>query len=330
MFPGSRASFPTGPTGSVPDYLERTHWLRYQEFFPGALRSTTGDCPSELRWSWRGTQLHLDVVQREDAAAKLLALHGIGGYGRMLAPYARLPSLAGLEYLAPDLPGHGLSPAGAGRSRVTYRHWVDCVIDLLAAERATDRRPVVLFGLGSGGWLAYQVAARAPDLVAALVLTGLADPRTPEVRRGLAANPGAGLLSEALARAPLPAAPHRLPLRWLLDITAISDNARFAAAYAADELGGAGTVPLELFRSHLRSRPAVAPSDFTGPPVLLASPEPDRWAPRACSERFLARLSAPRRSVHLPGAGHLPRQESALAELDRAVRYFLDEFRVPH
>ncbi|SDJ79606.1 Lysophospholipase, alpha-beta hydrolase superfamily [Actinopolyspora mzabensis] len=328
MFSGSRARSPIGSAEAAPGYLEHTHWLRYQEFFPGALRSTTTNSPTEHRWSWRGAPLHLDVVRRDDAAAKLLMLHGIGGYGRMLAPYARLPALSGLECLAPDLPGHGLSPAVG--YHLTYRHWVDCVIDLIAAERVADRRPVVLFGLGLGGWLAYQVAARVPDRVAALVVTSLADPRSPDVRGGLVANPGAGLLAEALARAPMFPVSHRVPLHRLLDITAVSDNARFAAVYAADELGGATTIPLRLFRSYLRLPPAVSPANFTAPPVLLASPEADRWTPGVRSERFLGRLNAPKRSVPLPGSGHMPRAESALAELDRAVGYFFEEFRIPH
>ncbi|MDP9642710.1 alpha-beta hydrolase superfamily lysophospholipase [Actinopolyspora lacussalsi] len=328
MFSGSRARPPIGSAEAVPGYLEHTHWLRYQEFFPGALRSTTTDSPIEHWWSWRGVPLHLDVVRRDDAAAKLLMLHGIGGYGRMLAPYAKLPSLVELEYVAPDLPGHGLSPAVD--SRLTYRHWVDCVIDLIAAERVADPRPVVLFGMGLGGWLAYQVAARVPDRVAALVVTSLADPRGPEVRDGLVANPGAGLLSEALARVPVLPAPHRVPLHWLLDITAVSGNARLAATYSADELGGAATIPLRLFRSYLRLPPAVSPANFTAPPLLLVSPEADRWTPGVYSERFMGRLNAPKRSVLLPESGHLPGAEPALAELDRAVRYFFEEFRIPH
>ncbi|SFT59408.1 Lysophospholipase, alpha-beta hydrolase superfamily [Actinopolyspora lacussalsi subsp. righensis] len=328
MFSGSRARPPIGPVEAVPGYLEHTYWLRYQEFFPGALRSTTTDSPTEHWWSWRGVPLHLDVVRRDDAAAKLLMLHGIGGYGRMLAPYAKLPSLAELEYVAPDLPGHGLSSAVG--SRLTYRHWVDCVIDLIAAERVADPRPVVLFGMGLGGWLAYQVAARVPDRVVGLVVTSLADPRGPEVRDGLVANPGAGLLSEALARIPVLPAPHRVPLHWLLDITAVSGNARLAATYSADELGGAAAIPLRLFRSYLRLPPAVSPANFTAPPLLLASPEADRWTPGVHSERFLGRLNAPKRSVLLPESGHLPGAEPALAELDRAVRYFFEEFRIPH
>ncbi|WP_347567461.1 alpha/beta hydrolase [Actinopolyspora sp. BKK1] len=327
MSSGSRPTFPVRGPEAAPSYERRSYWTRYQEFFPGALQVLPGDAPEERWWSWRGTAVHLDVVRRDGAPCKLLVLHGIGGYGRMLASYSRLPALADLEYLAPDLPGHGLSSAGFA---VGYRQWVDFVIDLLAAERARDRRPVVLFGVGTGGWLAYQVAARVPDRIAALLVTGLADPGLAGVRDGLAANPGAGLLSEVFAGVPLLPPLHEVPLRWLLDVTAVSNHARFAAAFASDELGGARRIPLELFRSYLRLRPAVDPERFTGPPVLLVRPEEDRWTPGTYSERFFERLAAPRRAVSLVRSGHLPSEEAGLAELDRSVRDFLEEFRIPH
>ncbi|WP_019852764.1 alpha/beta hydrolase [Actinopolyspora mortivallis] len=324
---GSRSTSFARGTGTAAGYSEHTQWTRYQEFFPGGLRIRQREAPEERWWSWRGVPIHLDIVRRPHAAGKLLVLHGIGGYGRMLAPYSRLPTLTDLEYLAPDLPGHGLSSAGF---RITYLGWVHCVLDLIEAERARDGRPVVLFGIGTGGWLAYQVAARIPHHVAALLTTGLADPRTEEVRQGLVANPGAGVLSGIFAGVPLIPPVHDVPLRWLLDVTAVSNHARFAAAFTADGLGGARRIQLELFRSYLRLPPAVPPERFTSPPVLLAVPEEDRWIPGEHSRRFFARLGAPKRSVPLTRSGHLPTEESGLTQLDRSVRDFFEEFDIPH
>src|SRR4051812_48918474 len=53
--------------------------------------------------------VHLDCMRRPEAAATLVLVHGGGGNGRLLAPYAAFASAAGYETIAPDLPGYGLT-----------------------------------------------------------------------------------------------------------------------------------------------------------------------------------------------------------------------------
>lgn len=270
--------------------------------------------------------MHLDRVRRPEAPAKLLVVHGAGTYGRMLAPYGRLPALAGLEYLAPDLPGHGLTETRA--LAPTYDMWQRCLLDLIAAERAADPRPILLFGLSHGGRLAYDVAARAPEGVAGVVATTLLDARRSDVRQALAATPELGRIAMTLGLVPCPMRLLRAPLRWLANVAAISNHAQLAATACADELGGGGWLPLEFLRSYLAAAPAVEPERFGGPPVLLAHPAADHWTPPALSVRFLDRIAAPRRCVLLSDSGHLPVEEAGLAELDAAVRDFLDELGI--
>lgn len=97
----------------------------------------------------------------------VLALHG---WGRTRADFDA--SLEGLDALAVDLPGFGASPeppeAWGGAD------YADAVVPLLD-EMET---PAVILGHSFGGQVAVQLAARHPERVAALVLTG-----TPLVRR---------------------------------------------------------------------------------------------------------------------------------------------------
>ncbi|MGP4015262.1 alpha/beta hydrolase [Saccharopolyspora sp. 5N708] len=322
--PSSAPSTQGSAAAVGPGYRDQLYWLRYQDFFPGALRLTADNAPAEQWWPWRGMSVHVDRVARPNAPTKLIALHGVGTYGRMLAPYGRLPSLVDLEFIAPDLPGFGLT--GAGRRAVTYRDWLACVLDLIDAERARDDRPIVLLGISTGGRLAYDVAARADGAVAGVIATCLADPRRDEVRRRLAARPEMAKWVGLLALIAKPLGMTRVPVHWLANIAAVSNHAQFANLVWADTIGGGSWLTLTFARSCLTTPPAVPPERFTGPPLLLAHPAEDRWTPPLLSRQFFDRLAAPARFAPLRGAGHLPVEESGLADLDRAIRDFLDEF----
>ncbi len=147
-------------------YGDRGYWRRYQEFFPTALRITGDNAPAEEWWSSHAGRIHLDRVARPQARAKLLVLHGVGTYGRMFTPFGRLPGFSEYEFLAPDLPGFGLSRERHDRcAPADYTRWVECLRLLVRAERADDPRPIVLFGLSTGGRLAYDLAAAGWELV---------------------------------------------------------------------------------------------------------------------------------------------------------------------
>lgn len=314
---------PSTSTHHGPSYREHPYWLNYQKFFPGGLRLGDDSAPEEQWWRWRGLTVHLDRVTRPAAPAKVIALHGAGTYGRMLAPFGWLPSLSGLEFLAPDLPGFGLT---GSYQAVGFSGWRRCVLDLIAAERAADPRPIVLFGVGFGGLLAYDVAARAGADVRCVVTTGLADPRHAEVRNQLAAWPALGEWASALALVPGPVrSVPRVPLRWLTNVAAVANQAQFAHLVLSDPLGGARWVPLSFVRTFLGGARVVVPERFEGPPLLLAHPSEDRWTPLLLSERFFDRIPGHIRFATLSGAGHLPLEEPGLADLDRAVRDFFDE-----
>lgn len=152
----------------------------YLRFFPDWVRAIDRPRPVSQWWSWRGMEVHLERVPDSTAPVKLVLLHGAGGYGRMLLPYAALIGPA--EVVAPDLPGYGHTRCN--RRPVDYATWVDLAADLIEQERRRDTRPVVVLGASLGGMLGYSVVARAG--ADALVVTCLLDVRRAEVRAAAA------------------------------------------------------------------------------------------------------------------------------------------------
>jgi pimeloyl-ACP methyl ester carboxylesterase len=107
-----------------------------------------------------------------DGSPRILALHG---WGRRGADFK--PSLEGLPALAPDLPGFGVSPApGEAIGAQGYARIVSQVLEEFDG-------PPVLIGHSFGGRVALCLAARYPDRVGPLVLTGVPVLRVAETAR---------------------------------------------------------------------------------------------------------------------------------------------------
>lgn len=98
-----------------------------------------------------------------DAAHTLLALHGRAGCGRNYAPLAQ-QLRPDWRVVGMDQRGHGWSDHAADRTRAAF------IADAVAMIEHLDCGPVLLMGHSLGGVNAYQLAARRPDLVRALVV----------------------------------------------------------------------------------------------------------------------------------------------------------------
>lgn len=296
-------------------------WLRYQERFPEAMRCSPDAMPIEETWRWRGLDVHLDRMPVADSRLKVIILHGAGAYGRVMAPAAVIARKNGVETIAPDLPGYGLTDVS--RARMDYPLWIDCVCDLVEAERAKSDVPIVLFGVSLGGLLAYQVATRVR--VEGVIATTLADTREPEVRRGFAkydllGSVGFWLLDRfAPLTDGLP-----LPMAWMSKMSAISNDPEISRLVMSDRRGGGSWVPARFLRTLMTTAPAIEPEDFDACPVLLAHPGEDRMTDIAFSRRFFDRLGADKKMVVLEGASHMPTERPGLAQLEREVLAFLD------
>jgi alpha-beta hydrolase superfamily lysophospholipase len=285
------------------------------------MRCTPASMPREEWWSWRGLDVHLDRLGAPGARATIIVLHGAGAYGRVMAPAAVLAHRHGYEAVMPDLPGYGLTRVP--RRRMTYPLWIDCVCDLIEAERARHDRPIVLFGVSLGGLLAYQAAARSRR-IAGLIATTLADPRERAVRRGFS-NPAwlgtVGLWLLERLRPLTDGLP--LPMARVSRMNGISNDPALAALVRGDRLGGGSRVPARFLRTLLGTAPAIEPEDFDVCPVLLAHPGADRMTDIALSRRFFERLGGEKRFVVLEGASHMPTEHPGVDQLEGAVLSFL-------
>ncbi|TWD83510.1 pimeloyl-ACP methyl ester carboxylesterase [Kribbella amoyensis] len=110
--------------------------------------------------------LHNRRFHYEDSGGSgtpVLALHGSFGRG---TTFARIAELLAPEYrvIAPDLRGHGLSEGGGPFGRDEF------VADAAGFVEALELAPVLLLGHSLGGVTAYQLAARRPELVRAVVV----------------------------------------------------------------------------------------------------------------------------------------------------------------
>ena len=125
-----------------------------------------------------------------DSPPTVLALHGWGRRGKDLAA-----SLEGLNAIAPDLPGFGVSPAPLEvMGAEDYARFIEPLLDEFPD-------PPLVVGHSFGGRVAVCLAARNPDRVGSLILVGVpllrvAPPPRPSLTyRFIKAAAGWGLIS---------------------------------------------------------------------------------------------------------------------------------------
>jgi pimeloyl-ACP methyl ester carboxylesterase len=198
--------------------------------------------------------------------------------------YPQLRRLAGrYRCVAVDLPGHGRRAA----EPFTIEAAVAAVEEAIATEVPAGR--AVIVGLSLGGYMAIEVAAARPDLVAGLVLAGCSAEAV-----GPTARPF-GLLAALMERLPRPAF-DRLN-RWFFEV-------RFRRSIAAPIIeggfwpeGGASAVRLLIGRRYLERlgrlwTPVLVVNGSLDP---VFAPQGEYWAASCRSGRH----------VLLPHATHL-------------------------
>jgi pimeloyl-ACP methyl ester carboxylesterase len=217
--------------------------------------------------------------------ARVVALHG---WRRSHTDFEAV--LPGLDAVAPDLPGFGQAAAPP-------EAWGAAAYAEALVPVCEEGPPVVLLGHSFGGKVALMVAAARPDLVRALVLTGVP------------------LWQPAGARRPTPSIGYRLA-RGLHRVGVLSDNAmeRRRRRHGSEDYRQATGVMRDVL---VRSIAEVNDDTYRAPyasltcPVELVWGDADTAAPVAVAREAAALGTA--HLTELPEVGHMTPTEAPVA-----------------
>ena len=302
----------------MPDAAFNSHpsWLEYREI----VESEFGiGLPREISEHWqdiRGHSVRYDEwLPVSEPLGTVIMVHGAGGHGRLLAPFANEAARAGWRVICPDLPGYGLTEPAQGFDW-SYGEW-----PLVVAELANQFDcPKALLGASMGGLTAVY-AARDVDNLEAVIVTTLIDLSKPKTFALGSRWKALGWLS-LLGMKTIPFVMDRvwLPLSLAAPLKAMSGNKRVQRYFQSDPLLGRRWLPVKFWRSvHDYSREEIA----LDCPLLLVHPGDDAWTPLSVSRETFARILAQKSEVVLTNGSHLPLEAPAFAELSEAVKAFL-------
>lgn len=176
-----------------------------------------------------GLRIHVHAWPAQGPRRGTLVLaHGMGEHALRYAEFAGALTARGVDVLAPDQRGHGITAGATAPGDFGPGGWEGLVADLAALIDATAG-PVVLFGHSMGSLAAQQYAIEHAESLVGLVLSGSTcfDAMTPPE------DDAAG----GLAAFNAPFEPARTPFDWL------SRDAAQVDRYIADPLCGFDAAP---------------------------------------------------------------------------------------
>ncbi|WP_119396308.1 alpha/beta hydrolase [Salinibius halmophilus] len=301
-------------------YSQHNDWQKLQPFLPEQGQLQSEIMPHESMQTLAGFNVHLDsYLPKTPSKVTVILLHGVGGNGRLLS-FLAVPLLrAGIKVICPDLPGYGYSET---KRPVVYQDWINVGCEL-ANQTLKDEEQVFVFGLSTGGMLAYNIACHVPKL-SGLLVTNILDNRLQVVRDYSAKNKlqsrfGIPLLSAL----PKPIQRVKLPVRWLCNMNALVNDQNILKLLLADRRAAGGKVSLEFLLSMIAQKPLLEPEDFKAMPACLLHPDEDEWTPTHISELFFDRIASPTNKYLLTKAGHFPIEQPGYDQLVDAMLSFV-------
>lgn len=305
-------------------YTNENYWKKYQRFFPEEMRITVNNMPDEEWWHWNDYHIHLDRMPVSSSKIKVVLLHGAGGNGRLLAPYAHMLQQLGYDTVSPDLPPFGLSYTEPSKS-MEYRDWIKIVTEFVEQEFRRHGKSIVILGASIGGMLGYQAECMS-NQVKGLIVTTFVDTSDQKVRDQIAPNK---IISRAgkIAMDGFPWAldGFHIPVKKVSKMEFITNNDELTTLIMNDPLAAGTKVTLRFLRTFLNTKPLIEPELFDVCPILLAHPEIDPMTPFNLSKPFYDRLKCKKRYVMLEGAGHFPIEQPGVEQLKQAMLQFLIE-----
>lgn len=248
-------------------------------------------------------------LEQGDGDTAVFMLHGVGGGKEAWARNQPMLAAAAYRAVAWDMPGYGASPSISPCTNALLADALKGLIMHIGAKRN------VLLGHSMGGMVAQEVAARAPQVAAGLVLacTSASFGRADGAWQ-------AKFVAERLA--PLDAGLGMAGMAELLVPGIVSPQAPAAALKIARDI--MAQVPESTYRVAL---PAIAAFDRREAlvaihvPTLLLAAADDRTAPPEIMQRMASRVPGSE-YLCLPGAGHIANVEAPEA-FNAAVVGFL-------
>jgi len=149
-----------------------------------------------------GTELNVALGGRADLSGDdpvVVLVHGAAMDRTVWQMQTRYLAFHGYRVIALDLPGHGGTPGELPATVEEYATWLAATLEALPVDG-----PVHLGGHSLGSFVALEVAAQRPELVAGLLLFGIAEamPVHPKLLEAAEANdPLAGQLMSGWALA---------------------------------------------------------------------------------------------------------------------------------
>ncbi|MCI5048420.1 MAG: alpha/beta hydrolase [Aquisalinus sp.] len=295
---------------------ESPSWITYQRILEKEFDLRLDFTPQEQRINVRGHMLRYDEwLPATWPAGTVILVHGAGGNGRILAPFAEIFAAQGWRVIAPDLPGFGLTEP-APSFRWEYAEWPAVIVDLAARQSG----PVALMGLSMGGLTAF-LAAQQSDAVEAVIATTLLDLSDPKIFALAARWRWLGSFSGWSMRV-LPWIMDQvwLPLRLVTPLNLMTANKRLRAYFNTDPMLGNSWKPVRFFRTlHQYELPALN----LRCPFLLVHPGADEWTPVDLSLPLYEKIQSDKQLLVLSNGSHAPIEQPALEELRMAMTDFL-------
>ena len=220
-----------------------------------------------------------------------LVLHGGGGLPTVAPLIAHLSETH--DVLAPTHPGWDGTPRDPSVATIG-----DLAARYLALLEERDARDVLVVGSSLGGWIAAELATRAPARLGALVLidaVGIAVPEEPIA--DFFALDARGLAEHAFHDAD----------RFYADPTTLPPQQRERMAANAQTMRALAGDPY-MNDPSLRARLAAIPT-----PALVLWGAADRIVTPAYGRAYAAAIGANARFALLPDTGHLPQLETPTA-----------------
>lgn len=297
-------------------FSELSSWQTYRTILAEEFGIRLQTTPAEHLVPVRGHMVRIDEwAASGPCRGTVILVHGGGGNGRILAPFAEPVAALGWRVLAPDLPGFGLTQTSPTFDW-GYAEWPRVIAALADAQAG----PVVLMGASLGG-LTAVFAAQQSNNVAGVVATTLLDASVDGNFINVARWPWLGRVSLlSMAIAPALVDRIRLPLRLAAPLGTMSANWRMARYFSDDPLIGASWKPIRFFRT---VREFMPPSLKLHCPLLLVHPGADAWTPTTMSLATFNRIEARKQFVELSNGSHLPVEQPAYSELSEHVTSFL-------